>query len=352
MLLGRIAVGQGQCNEALTHFNMALTLCEQRGLQREISMVCCNLGDVYMMKAEYGLAQSFFLRSLSIAEQIGDNQSTCITFGNLGILSMRAGNLSDSERWYLKAIKLAQRISDPVYISLICSVLASVLHSEGKIAEARKNLYVALQISRSARIAPCVGLSLVVLGNTQVLNVLCENSEKTKSGFDRNQVQMLERAKRTVLRALRLNDIEAETNMEGQLTLAYIELLLGSVDTALTLSLKIMEEAGQAELVWLVARSKRVLGEIFAAKGLDEKADKYFGEALSQYDKSEMRLEYARTLYYYGKTLLARDDVEKDGLEFLQEAQQILDECGALLDLQMVKNTLLSYQEVDSSCIQ
>ena len=130
--------------------------------------------------AEYGQAQSFFRRSLSIAEQIGDNQSTCITFGNLGLLALRLGNLSDSEQSFLEGIKLAKRINDPVYRSLFQSVLASVLHAEGKIAEAKENLYVALQVSRSARIAPCIGQALVVLGNIRVFNVLYDNTEKTK----------------------------------------------------------------------------------------------------------------------------------------------------------------------------
>ena len=98
--------------------------------------------------------------------------------------------------------------------------------------------------------------------------------------------------------------------------------------------------------MWLVAQSKKVLGEIFAAKSLSGESDQYFGEALSCYLKSEMRLEYARTAYYYGKALLARNGVEKNGLGYLQEAQEIFDKCGAVLDLQMVNNTLSAYQEV------
>src|SRR5262249_938 len=145
---------------------------------------------------------------------------------------------------------------------------------------AREHLYLALQISRSARIVPCIGQALVVLGNMRVFNALCDNAEKTKGGFDGNQIQRLERAKRTISRALKLKNIETEITIEGQLTLAYIELLLGSVDAALELSLKTMEEANQAELVWLVAQSKRVLGEIFAVKGLNEESDQYFEEAL------------------------------------------------------------------------
>ena len=130
------------------------------------------------------------------------------------------------------------------------------------------------------------------------------------------------------------------------MTLAYIELLLGDRDTALEMTLKMMEEASHAELIWLVAQSKRVLGEILAAKGLDEESDKYFGEALSSNRKSEMRLEYGRTLYFYGKTLLARNDVAKNGLEYLQEAENVFNECDAILDSQMVKNTLSACQEV------
>src|SRR5439155_23621520 len=123
MLLGIIAAdGRSQFNEALTHYNMALTLYEQRSLQREISRACCALGDVHMRKAEYGLAQSFFRRSLSIAEQIGDNLLACVTFGNLGLLALRLGSLSDSEQCFLEGSKLAKRINDPVYISLFRSV--------------------------------------------------------------------------------------------------------------------------------------------------------------------------------------------------------------------------------------
>jgi tetratricopeptide (TPR) repeat protein len=346
MLLGLIAANRSQRNEALMHLNMALTLYEQCSFRREISMACGNLGHVHMMKAECELAQSFFRRSLSIAEQIGDKPHICITFGNLGLLAVRLGNLSDSEHWYLQGIELAERINNPVYISGFRSCLASVLHSKGKASEAKKNLHIALQVARSAKIAPCIGRSLVVLGNTRVFNVLYDNAEKPKNEFDRHQIEGLERAKRTILRMLKLKNIETETNIEGQLTLAYLELLLGDTDTALELSLKTMEEAGQAELVWLVAQAKRVLGEVLAVKGLYKRSRESFEEALARFRKSEMLLEYARTAYNYGKTLLARNDVEKDGLEYLREAQKIFAKCGAVLDLQMVEHTLSAYQEV------
>ena len=187
MLLGIIAAdGRSQFNEALTHYNMALTLYEQRSLQREISRACCALGDVHMRKAEYGLAQSFFRRSLSIAEQIGDNLLACVAFGNLGLLALRLGNLSDSEQWFLEGIKLAKRINDPVYISLFSSVLAGVLHSRGKIAEAKENFYLALRVARSARIASCIGQSLVGLGNVRIIQACF--SDQDKEQFDKEKI--------------------------------------------------------------------------------------------------------------------------------------------------------------------
>src|SRR5262249_36567490 len=70
MLLGVIAgESRSQGDEALTHCNMALTLYEQHGLQREISRACCALGNVHLIKAEHEQAQSYFRRSLNIAEQ-------------------------------------------------------------------------------------------------------------------------------------------------------------------------------------------------------------------------------------------------------------------------------------------
>src|SRR5258707_1302161 len=54
-LLAAIAATIGESTIALDHLNTALTIFEQYERQREIAMVCGNIGDVYLRKAEHTL---------------------------------------------------------------------------------------------------------------------------------------------------------------------------------------------------------------------------------------------------------------------------------------------------------
>src|SRR5438132_12795170 len=119
--------------------------------------------------------------------------------------------------------------------------------------------------------------------------------------------RMLQRAERTVQRALILGGMEVETRAEGQLALAQADLLLGAIETAQQLALQTLEEAHRYELIWLIARAQRILGSIFAVQGRWEQAELHFEQALHILRKSGMRLEYARTLHYYGLMLLQQN---------------------------------------------
>lgn len=86
VLLGLIANATGQSLNALVHLNTALTLYEQGNHQREIAIVCCNLGDIYLRRAEYPLSETFSHRAHTIAKRIGGLPLVATLEGNLGIL--------------------------------------------------------------------------------------------------------------------------------------------------------------------------------------------------------------------------------------------------------------------------
>ena len=87
---------------------------EQYDRQREIAIVCGDMGDVHLRKGEYILAQAVLRRSLSIAELIGDASIMSVAFGNLGILAARLGDLPEAEAYFKRAIILAERVNDHV----------------------------------------------------------------------------------------------------------------------------------------------------------------------------------------------------------------------------------------------
>ncbi|MBV9690423.1 MAG: tetratricopeptide repeat protein, partial [Ktedonobacteraceae bacterium] len=341
-LLGLIADEAGRCTEALTHLNAALTSYEQHDRQREIAIVCCNLGDVYLRRAEHILAQSALRRSLSLAEKIGEIPLISVIFGNLGVLSMRNGNLIEAEDWFRQSLMLAERMNNPVYMSLWNAALATVLQNRSKFSEATKHLAQGLSVGRSMRISPRIGFALVSLGDMRITQALTISDKQ-----DKTRTHLLKRARSTLQRALGLQELEAETRTKGQLLLAQVEQLMDNAELAQQQAMHTLEQAQGFELAALAARAQRLLGIIYAVRGNQGEAKQQFEQALQMFRKSGMRLDHARTLQQYGMFLIRQDGVEgkeyQRGLGYLQEARQMFKECNASLDLQLVERELSNY---------
>ncbi len=349
VLLGMIANGAGQTGEALSHFNMALAIFEQNERQREITHTCCNLGDLYLRKAEYTQANAVLRRALNLAERIGDIPNLCIIICNLGMLDVRTANLINAENEYQHAISLAENINDLATVSPLSTYLSSLLQEQNRLSEAKRALYRALKISRGMHITPYVGMALVVLGNLRINQALMLESDR---GNDISQskvdLRMLMRAKKTLKHALALDGIEAETRIEGRLLLAQAHLLLDELDLAHQQTQQAQEEAVQSELTWLVIRAQRLQGCILATQHRYEQAEHFFEQAMRAFRKCGMRLEYARTLYHYGLMLLrwnkAKGKKYEQGLAYFKDARQTFADCKAALDLKLAEQALKEHE--------
>ncbi len=242
-LLGAISNSIGQPTKALTHLNTALTIYEQYNRQREIANVSCNIGDAHLRKAEHSLAQAAFRRSLHLAERVGDVPLISVVFGNLGVLAARAGNLMEAETWFKRGITVAEQINEQIYMNIFYVYLAGVLQDKGDLAESRTNICRALKIGRAMRNNPCIGFALVSLGNMytlqakEALNIrtfVKRNQEIDAKTKDRQKdyLYYLTRAKKILEYAVALEELEAESKIEGQLALSQIALLSGDLEAA------------------------------------------------------------------------------------------------------------------------
>ena len=350
-LLAAIAATIGESTMALDHLNTALAIFERHERRREIAMVCGNIGDVYLRKAEHALAQAAVRRSLSIAEQIGEPGIMAVEFGNLGILSARFGDLAEAEVYYKRALTLAEQVNDPVYMSLLYSYLTPTMQDQGKVDEARKSLYQALRIGRTMSMT--LGVALVALGHLHIVQALAaqendSDSPGTVKQGSASSIRLLKRARTALKRALALEGLEAETRTEGQLTLAQASFLLGEIDTARQQAMQGMEEARRLEQIWLLVCAQRLLGEMLSAQGQREEAGTYFEQALETLQQCNMHLERARTLRSYGLALLRANASENgytQGLRCLQEARQVFEKCHAALDLEQIDSMLSVYSK-------
>jgi tetratricopeptide (TPR) repeat protein len=344
-LLGMIANGEGRATEALQQYTRALELHEQYGGKRDVAVVCCNLGDLQLRRADYASAQAFFKRSLRVAEQVGESPLVAFNFGNLGQVEMQRGNLIEAENELRRGIVLAEHVHDSLHISMWYAYLSSVLLDQGRIAEASHVLYRAWRLGRAKHISPYVGQAQVVLGRVRIAQARMVACSKDKTHSAQEMLSFLLRAKKVLLHTVSMDGLEAETRTEGRVALAQAMLLLGDIEQARSVIIQALAEAQQCELKWLVPCAQRVLGGIYAAQALSEQAMRYFEQALEVFRKTGMHLEYARTLQQSGELLMQQEaDVEqktsRQALKYLREARKMFKKCGANLDMEIISKKI------------
>ncbi|HEV2661156.1 MAG TPA: hypothetical protein VGU68_11175, partial [Ktedonobacteraceae bacterium] len=93
-------------------------------------------------------------------------------------------------------------------------------------------------------------------------------------------------------------------------------------------------------------------GLIHARQQRYEQADCYFEQAIDVFHERELRLDYARTLHYFGAALLrdklppaeeraeGRQRAYTRGLDYLREARRIFVDCHATIDMLWVEDEL------------
>jgi DNA-binding SARP family transcriptional activator/predicted ATPase len=352
-LLGILAATLGQYSEALAHLKLALVIFEQHDEVSALTMVYGNLGAVYAMLAENEIARTYFKRALEMAERNSDQPNVAFVTGNLGDVAARCGDLLEAEEWMRRSIGVTERISEREQLSWNNVVLAGILQDQGDMQGALAYIRRGLALARAIKSARFTGFALVTLGDWRISRAIevCDVNFIDASTHvalqQQGGVDILARARRALERALTLEKLDAEVNIEGRLNLATVFFLLGEVERARLLALQSMKDAQEHELARVLARSQRLLGRILAALGKIEEADAYFEQAIDVFSRHEMRLDYARSLHGYGVTLLQRgaagEPLFQRGLAYLREARALFAQCKAAIDVEWVERILARY---------
>src|SRR5579859_7993876 len=342
ILLAAIKTAVGRGKEATAHLTDALSIFKQLNCQREEMIVCDNLGDLFLRTADHTQAKANLQRALQIAEKTGDTVSLSVSLGNLGILSYRCGDLQEGERLLLRGLQIAKQAGDPIYISLCLTYLAPVLQEQGKNQEARECIRRALSTGRE--IPSCVGAALIRLGWMHLTEILHDH-EKTSSMHEGYCLcskcrRFLVSTEAMVQHVLQMTEIEAETRVEGLVILAYTALLVGKREEAQYRAIKAGEAVQKYNLLWLEAQLISILAHIKALHGQWEETDHYLQKARRLFHHYGMHLEESRTLCLHGTVLLFwepqdtrdKDEKQRRGRSYLQEAHRIANVCGSVLN--------------------
>ena len=360
-ILGILSATVGQYAESLKHLNTALAIFERQGLLTALAQVYGNIGAVYAMKAENAVARTYLQRSLELAERIGDLPVMAFAIGNLADVAARCGDLLEAENWFERSIALAERVNDREQVCWCNVALAIALQDRGNMRGALECIRRSLALARAMKITRWIGFALVELGDWRVAQAITVSKLET-NGFKEHTTgqdpvcnRLLSRALAALQRALTLEELDAEIVTEGHLVMVRVYFLLGDLDTARQKAIQTLEEAHEHEMARVQARSQQLLGRILAAQEQHKQADDYFEQAIELFSRNEMRLDYARTLYGYGVTLLQRstpvEETYQRGLYYLQQARDLFRECGAAVDLQWAER-ILAHLELQNAGVQ
>src|SRR5579875_1854504 len=259
--LGIYYTSVGQLSEALKHLQEALSIYEQHGRRREVSHVCCNIGHVYLLKANYAQAQLFLQRPQRYVEQSGDIPLKSVLLENMGELAAATGQINEAEAFYRESLALATQIKDREYLSIWNAILGMLILQQGRFKESAEVILRALAIGRAVPPnQPCIGFALVALANLRC--ALVEN-EQCKSSAKRTR--MLHHAQADLRRALSLRGLDAEKRTQAQLAQAQVSRLLGKASLAKEQAQQALVNAQTYELYALQARCQQLLNALLQA---------------------------------------------------------------------------------------
>ncbi|GCE09042.1 DUF6788 family protein [Dictyobacter aurantiacus] len=336
-LLSNVEAASGKCDEALPHLKKALAIAEQYNFQREIAIIGCNMGDLYLRTAEYPLAQAALRRSRNLAKFMGDRPLEAMSLCNMGIGDVRTGNLIEATSEFREALDLIEITKTQALACLFYTNYSLALLEQGKVSEARLNLFQAFINGRKTQALPYLGYALVVIGYLRLLQSLkSKNEAKT----------LLNKAKNTLFHALSINAIEAESRIEARLVLSQVMFQMNELKSAYEQSEIALNDAQKLKLNWLVARAHHMIGRILIEQHDFDEGVIYYEKALNVFQKCDMRLEYARILLHYGNALLNKEapSVEEitRGNMYIQESYQIFKRCNAWVNLQEYNDKMLT----------
>ncbi len=346
-LQAMIANSSGLLNASVEYFHKALAVYEQYHCRREIGLVWCNLGDVYIRKADYSAAEAVSRSALEIAEQIGEIPTASIVTINFGMVAARSGKLVEAKALFQRALVLAEQVNDYAQISLASTYLALIMHDMGDMKQARRYIRQALTVNKQLKVSSCVGPTLIACASLRLARFLPRFATDQEGSFflpGENEKGMLLRTYKTIEKAFASGELDREARVEGELMLSRIFLLLGRVADAHYQAMQTLDDTLLCGLVGSTAQALRLLGEILTTQTLYEQADHYFQQALQQFQHYGMRLEYARTLRSYGSMLVCAGSERKQyqqGLSYLREARSIYIVCQANYDLQHIEGDLV-----------
>ncbi|KRX74468.1 Tetratricopeptide repeat protein 28 [Trichinella sp. T6] len=118
--------------DAITFYELYLTMVQEEGLQGCEIRACDCLGDAHRLLGAHSLSIRYYTQALSLAKQLGRVEDTIIGYYKLGRAQCIMGNFQEALKSGKFMLAMAHFLHWPVYKATALSLLADILVGMGK----------------------------------------------------------------------------------------------------------------------------------------------------------------------------------------------------------------------------
>ncbi len=157
-VLGLIAYGNDDYDEAIDYYNRALEVCDsmkedsrysESDIDDNLSVIYGSIANVYNMQDKAHLAIHYYQKALPIFEKYGWLESTAILHYNIGELYHSMGNSDEARSNYLMAVDAAQKSGDSLLVAMSHKGLVAIYNDDGDMAKAEEAANVSYEYYRN-----------------------------------------------------------------------------------------------------------------------------------------------------------------------------------------------------------
>jgi tetratricopeptide (TPR) repeat protein len=141
----------GRPDQALPLLNQALQIRRESGNRSGEATVLNNVGNVYLQKADYAEAQTYFERALQIREQAKVPAELADTLHNLGETMSKLGRNDRALEHYLRALDLRRTAGDKRFAAIESYSIGTIFDVQARYGAAIKSKAEALQTLRDLK---------------------------------------------------------------------------------------------------------------------------------------------------------------------------------------------------------
>ncbi len=133
-------------DKAFEFAQQSYTIASRLNHKRYLGKVNNNLGNLYLLKGNFGAASGYYLEALKISESIKDDTAIAKCYNNIGKLYYQRKNHKEAMNYYLKSLAINQKLHLDEEMCTNYIHIGIISNSEKKYNEAIQNYQKALAI--------------------------------------------------------------------------------------------------------------------------------------------------------------------------------------------------------------